>query len=362
MKKTIKLSSPKVSNRSIYEAVKVLKSGKLSQGEKTKKFEIEFSKRVNNANCIAVNSGTSALHVAISSLGLRPGFEALVPSFSFAATANAVVIAGGKPVFIDIDPLTFNMNAEKIEEAITSATKLILPVHLYGLPADMTAINLIAKKHDLYVIEDAAQAHGASIDSVPVGYLGDLACFSFYPTKNMTSCEGGMITAKQSKHENYCRLLINQGMAKKYENEIVGYNLRMSEIHATIGLGQLKKLEVMNERRIKIAAFYINNIERLKMPYVPKGFKHVFHQFTFRLPSEIRSDFQTWMKARGVETGVYYPTPIHKLKSYNFANLDLPETNLAAQEVVSIPIHPNLHFEEYKRVVENINIYVQKEI
>ena len=362
MNKPIKLSSPKISNRSIYETIKVLKSGTLAQGEKTKKFETEFSKKINNLSCVAVNSGTSALHVAISSLGLKPGFEVLVPSFSFAATANSVMIAGGKPVFVDINPLTFNINVEKIEDAINSSTKVILPVHLYGLPADMLSINVIAKKHNLYVIEDAAQAHGASINSTPVGCFGDLACFSFYPTKNMTSCEGGMIAAKQTQHEDYCRLLINQGMAKKYENEIVGFNLRMTEVHATIGLGQLKKLDFMNMKRLEIANYYNSNIEKLQLPFVPKGFKHVYHQFTFRLPAEVRSNFQAWMKTRGIETGVYYPTPIHRLRSFNFADLDLPETNLAAQEVVSIPIHPNLHLAEYRRVAECINIYTEKEM
>jgi perosamine synthetase len=232
------------------EAVdRVLQSGMLAQGPEVAAFETEFSAIVGNRHCVAVNSGTSGLHMALEAIGMDTGDEVIVPSFTFAATANSVALTGATPVFVDIDPKTFNIDPKAIEAAITPRTKAIQPVHLYGQPASMKEIMDIAKRHNLLVVEDAAQAHMASFDGVPVGAIGDAGIFSFYPTKNMTSGEGGMITTASDEIARQSRLLRNQGMEKRYENEIVGFNTRMTDIHAAIGRVQLRKLAKWTKQR-----------------------------------------------------------------------------------------------------------------
>ena len=221
---------------------RVLKSGSLAQGPEVAAFESEFSAHVDNRLCVALNSGTSALHLAFIAAGITPGDEVIVPSFSFAATANSVALAGATPVFADIENNHFNLDPNKIEDVITSKTRAIMPVHLYGHPADMISINRIANKHGLLVLEDAAQAHKASINGIPVGAWGVAASFSFYPTKNMTSGEGGMVSTSSPQIARKIKLLRNQGMEIRYQNEAIGFNTRMTDIHAAIGREQLKKL------------------------------------------------------------------------------------------------------------------------
>jgi perosamine synthetase len=337
------------------EAVdRVLQSGMLAQGPEVAAFETEFSAIVGNRHCVAVNSGTSGLHMALEAIGMDTGDEVIVPSFTFAATANSVALTGATPVFVDIDPKTFNIDPKAIEAAITPRTKAIQPVHLYGQPASMKEIMDIAKRHNLLVVEDAAQAHMASFDGVPVGAIGDAGIFSFYPTKNMTSGEGGMITTASDEIARQSRLLRNQGMEKRYENEIVGFNTRMTDIHAAIGRVQLRKLAKWTKQRQDNAKFLDENLKGVVIPYVAPGAVHVYHQYTIRIVGHNRDAFGAEMTKQGVGNGVYYPIPVHRLPSFGLT-FDLPNTTSAADEVLSIPVHPALSQVDLETIVLVIN-------
>ena len=337
---------------------KVLKSGALAQGPMVAKFEKDFSKFVGDRECVAVNSGTSALHLALLSLGVGPGDEVIVPSFTFAATANSVALTGAKPVFVDIDPNTYNIDPSSVESAITKKTKAIQVVHLYGLPAEMERILEIAKKHDLLVVEDAAQAHLAEISGQRVGTFGDAAAFSFYPTKNMTSGEGGMIVFKDSDSARTSRLLRNQGMEKRYQNELIGFNLRMTDIHAAIGIEQLKKIEKRTEVRIKNASFMNSRLLSSLTPFTPEGSKHVFHQYTVRLKSN-RDLISTELSELGIGNSVYYPTQVHKLPSFQ-SGLSLVQTQLATEQVLSLPVHPSLSKRDLLKITDGLLSLTEK--
>ena len=351
--KEIPIAKPRINWREQLAVMRVLRSGSLAQGPEVKLFEEEFSKIVGDRECVAVNSGTSALHVSLLALGIGSGDEVILPSFTFAATANVVALAGATPVFVDIDPKTFCINADLIQSAISKKTKAIIVVHLYGLAADMTKILEIAKINSLLVVEDAAQAHLASIDNKNVGTFGDAAAFSFYPTKNMTSGEGGMVVLKNSKDARICRLLRNQGMESKYQNEVIGFNLRMTDIHAAIGRCQLRKLSEATEKRIKNAQYLSQKLNSEFIPYVPTGFKHVFHQYTVRVKDN-RNDFSVALQNMGIGNGVYYPTQVHKLPSFDL-DLILRETELATREVLSLPVHPSLTKRQLIRISDSFN-------
>ena len=351
--KEIPLAKPQINWREQLAVMRVLKSGSLAQGPEVKLFEEEFSKIVGDRECVAVNSGTSALHVSLLALGIGSGDEVILPSFTFAATANVVALVGATPVFVDIDPKTFCIDADLIQSAISKKTKAIIVVHLYGLAADMTKILEIAQINSLLVVEDAAQAHLASIDNKNVGTFGDAAAFSFYPTKNMTSGEGGMVVLKNSKDARICRLLRNQGMESKYQNEVIGFNLRMTDIHAAIGRCQLRKLSEATEKRIKNAQYLSQKLNSEFIPYVPTGFKHVFHQYTVRI-KDSRNDFSVALQNLGIGNSVYYPTQVHKLPSFNL-DLILRETELATNEVLSLPVHPSLTKRQLIRVCDTFN-------
>ena len=351
--KEIPIAKPQINWREQLAVMRVLKSGSLTQGPEVKLFEEEFSIIVGDRDCVAVNSGTSALHVSLLALGIGSGDEVILPSFTFAATANVVALTGATPVFVDIDPKTFCIDADLIQSAISKKTKAIIVVHLYGLAADMTKILEIAKINSLLVVEDAAQAHLASIDNKNVGTFGDAAAFSFYPTKNMTSGEGGMVVLKNSKDARICRLLRNQGMESKYQNEVIGFNLRMTDIHAAIGRCQLRKLSEATEKRIKNAQYLSQKLNSEFIPYVPTGFKHVFHQYTVRI-KDSRNDFSVALQNLGIGNSVYYPTQVHKLPSFNL-DLILRETELATNEVLSLPVHPSLTKRQLIRVCDTFN-------
>jgi len=356
--KLIPLALPQIDRSERRAVSKVLKSGTLAQGPEVKNFEIEFSKIVGDRECIAVNSGTSALHLSLISLGIGPGDEVIVPSFTFAATANVVALVGATPVFVDIDAKTYCIDPELIKLAITKKTKAIIVVHLYGLPADMPSIKKIAKDNSLLIVEDAAQAHLANIDSVNVGSFGDVAAFSFYPTKNMTSGEGGMIVVSNLAQARLCRLLRNQGMEKRYKNEMPEYNLRMTDIHAAIGRSQLRKLNEMTESRTINADYLSKNLNNPKVPYVPPKFRHVYHQYTVRI-TQNRENFSNELSQAGIGNDIYYPTPVHKLPSFN-KDLNLIETELAAKEVLSLPVHPGLSKKDLRKIVSVFNSTTEK--
>ncbi|MBB5632651.1 dTDP-4-amino-4,6-dideoxygalactose transaminase [Cryobacterium mesophilum] len=333
---------------------RVMRSGMLAQGPEVAAFEQEFSALVDGRHCIAVNSGTSALHMSMLAVGIGAGDEVIVPSFSFAATANAVQLAGATAVFADIETDYFSLDPAAVEAAITPRTKAIMPVHLYGHPADLVALEEIAKRHGLLLIEDAAQAHAAAVNGKPVGTWSDAASFSFYPTKNMTSGEGGMVTTASDEVARQMRLLRNQGMEKRYANEIFGFNTRMTDIHAAIGRVQLTKLAGWTAKRQANAAFLSESIEGAITPPIAPWATHVFHQYTIRVVDHDRDRFAEELAARGVGSGVYYPTPIHRLPSFGL-DLELPGTELAASQVLSLPIYPTLSDAELETIASAVN-------
>lgn len=332
----------------------VLASGGLAQGPQVAAFEAEFAALVDGAHCVAVNSGTSALHLALVALGIGPGDEVIVPSFTFAATANSVSLAGATPVFADIDPRTFCLDPDSAEAAITGRTRAIMPVHLYGQPADMDRILQLARARDLLVLEDAAQAHAAHWHGRPVGALGDAGAFSFYPTKNMTSGEGGMVTTGSAQVARTVQLLRNQGMEQRYHNELVGFNTRMSDIHAAIGRVQLGRLDEWTRQRQRNARFLTDHLRGVVTPYVDERAEHVYHQYTIRVPDSERDQFVAELAQRGVGSGVYYPVPVHALPSFGLT-LDLPATASAAAQVISLPVHPSLTQPDLETIVAAVN-------
>ncbi|MEV1145859.1 DegT/DnrJ/EryC1/StrS family aminotransferase [Micromonospora sp. NPDC049799] len=351
---------PVIGEAEIEAAVRVLRSGKVVQGPEVAAFEEEFGELVAGRHCVAVNSGTSALQLTLMALGFGPGDEIVVPSFSFAASANAVRLVGAEPVFVDIEPDSFCVDPAAVEAAIGPRTVAIMPVHLYGHPAAMDKIMEIAARRGLAVVEDAAQAHGAALNGQPVGAFGTAGCFSFYPTKNMHSLEGGMVTTADPELARTLRLLRNQGMEQRYANEIVGANMRMTDVAAAIGRVQLRQLADWTEQRRANAKFLDSKITGLVTPPVADNARHVYHQYTVRVRGD-RDAAQARLTELGIGNAVYYPTPIHRLKPYLTEDgkpgpWDLPETERAAAEVVSLPVHPSLSEADLERIAEGANL------
>ncbi len=326
----------------------------IAQGPEVSAFETEFADLVAGAECVAVNSGTSALHMGLIAAGVQAGDEVIVPSFTFAATGNSVALAGATPVFADIEPDYFCLDPGAVEAAITERTVGIMPVHLYGHPANMTELRRIADARGLAIYEDAAQAHGAELDGKRVGSFGTFGAFSLYPTKNMTSGEGGMVTTGDPQLARMVRLLRNQGMEKRYENEVVGFNTRMTDVHAAIGRAQLRKLADWTAKRQANAKFLDENLRGVVVPPVADNATHVYHQYTIRLVGGQRDEFVRQLADKGVGSGVYYPIPTHQLPSFEI-DVDLPETARAAAEVVSLPVHPSLTQSDLEKIVESVN-------
>jgi len=333
---------------------RVIASGMVAQGPEVAAFEQEFADQVvGGRRCVAVNSGTSGQHLGLLAAGVSAGDEVIVPSFTFAATANTVALTGATPVFVDIEPDYFCLDPRAVEAAITERTRGIMPVHLYGHPANMTALADIAGKHGLEIYEDAAQAHAATWQGQPVGTFGIFAMFSLYPTKNMTSIEGGMV-ACDDEIARMVRLLRNQGMEKQYENEVVGLNNRMTDVHAAVGRVQLTKLAGWTETRQRNAAFLDANLANVVVPPVADGATHVYHQYTIRVDGDRDRFRQALADEHGVGSGVYYPIPNHRLPSFR-RELDLPETERAAREVISLPVHPSLSTADLDQIVHAVN-------
>jgi len=337
---------------------RVMRSGMVAQGPEVAAFEQEFSAHfVPGRPSVAVNSGTAGLHLGLLAAGVGPGDEIIVPSFTFAATGNSVALTGATPVFVDIEPETFSLDPAAVAAAITPKTRGILPVHLYGHPARMRELEALATERGVALYEDAAQAHGAALDGRPVGSFGEFAMFSLYPTKNMTSGEGGMVTTATDEIARRVKLLRNQGMERQYENEIVGFNARMTDIHAAIGRVQLTKVDAWTKTRQANAAFLDANLRGVVVPPVADGAVHVYHQYTVRVPED-RDGFVAALKAEhNVGAGVYYPIPNHRLPSLApyAPGLDLPETERAAREVASLPVHPSLSQDDLDRIVNAVD-------
>ena len=353
----IPIAQPLIGEEEERAVLEVLRSGQLAQGPRVRAFEEAFAAYCGVKHAIATSSGTTALHIALLAHGIGPGDEVITTPFTFIATANAVLYVGARPVFVDIEPETFNLNSALVEEAITPRTRAILPVHLFGHPAEMPALLEVAERHGLVVIEDAAQAHGAAIEGRKVGTFAT-GCFSFYPTKNMTTGEGGIITTDDDRIAEQARLLRAHGMRQRYYNEQLGYNFRMTDIHAAIGLAQLKKLEAWNERRIANAAYLTRRLQGLPgivPPSVRPGYRHVFHQYTIRV-LEDRDGLVEQLRARGIGTGIYYPRTLPAQPVYRGLGYDghFPVAEEAARQVLSLPVHPALTPTDLELIVEAV--------
>ncbi|WP_433783387.1 DegT/DnrJ/EryC1/StrS family aminotransferase [Actinomycetospora sp. CA-101289] len=342
---------------------RVLRSGMLAQGPEVAAFEEEFSAHVAGRACVAVNSGTSALLLSLLALGIGPGDEVIVPSFSFAATANAVFLAGAEPVFADIEPEHFCLDPDAVLAAITPRTAAVVPVHLYGHPAAMGRLEGIARGHGLAVVEDAAQAHLATRGGRPVGTFGAAAAFSFYPTKNMTCGEGGMVVCADDATARTVRLLRNQGMERRYANELRGYNMRMTDLHAAIGRVQLRRLPTWTRVRRANAQFLgaalasLDAAGVLSTPRSAPAAAPAWHQYTVRVPR--RDEVAADLADLGVAASVFYPVPIHRLPAYDL-DLDLPRTEAAAREVLSLPVHPALSDADLGRITTGLTAAVTR--
>jgi perosamine synthetase len=330
----------------------VLDSGMLAQGPQVEAFENAFAEYCGVKFAAATSSGTTALHLSLLAHGIGPGDEVITTPFSFVASANVIQFVGATPIFADIDFETFNLDPDQVEAKITPRTKAVIPVDLYGNPADLTRFSELCRKHNLILIEDACQAHGAEIGGRRAGSFGT-GCFSFYPTKNMTSAEGGMVTTDNSDIADRVRVLRNHGMRERYKHESMGYNFRMTDVHAAIGLAQLGKLERFNEARIANAASLTERVQDfVACPTIRPGAKHVFHQYTVRVLND-RDGFREKLLAKGVDSAVHYPSPIHHQEPYResgYGNESYPVAEAASQQVLSLPVYPGLTPEDLSTV------------
>ncbi len=352
----ISIAKPLVGKEEKKAVSEVIDSGMIACGPKTKEFEEEFAKYTGVKYALGTTSGTTALHLGLLTLGIDSGDEVIVPSFSFIASVNSILFCNAKPVFCDVDEKTFNIDPSKIESLITDKTKAIMPVHLYGLAADMKEIQKIADEQDLLVIGDAAQAHGASMDGKMVGSFGDLECFSFYPTKNMTTGEGGMITTNNDELFEKAVSIRNHGREKTqwgYEHCRIGYNYRMTDISSAIGIEQLKKLPGFLDKRRENARFYDENLD-CETPFVPEGAEHAYHQYTIKCKK--RDSLLEELKKNDIGFGIYYPKPLHNYSHLEkYGHDDLKVSEKLSKISVSLPVHPALKKEELKKVSDVIN-------
>ncbi len=352
----IPIAKPLMGDEEKEAIIAVLESGMLAQGPKIEEFERAFAAMCGVRHAVATSSGTAALHLALLAYSIGPGDEVITSPFTFIASANSILFVGAKPVFVDIDESSYNIDPSLIEASITPRTKALMPVHLFGNPCDMEAIMAIAARHGLVVIEDAAQAHGASINGKKVGSFGT-GCFSFYPTKNMTTAEGGMVTSDDDQVAERVRLLRNHGMERRYYHDFLGYNFRMTDLQAALGLAQLAKLKVFNETRIANARYLTEHLRDVIIsPQVKDGCRHVFHQYTIRVKGD-RDRIVEQLTERGIGTGIYYPLPVHKQPIYQELGYTdcLPVAEAMSREVLSLPVHPALTREDLDRIVQAVN-------
>lgn len=334
----------------------VLDSGLLVQGAKVAELEQAFQQLVGAKHAIAVSSGTTGLHSALLAHGIGPGDEVITSSFTFIASANSILYVGARPVFADVDERTFNLDPAAVEAAITPRTRALMPVHLYGQPCDMAALLAIAQRHDLAVIEDAAQAIGATFGGKQVGSFGT-GVFSLYATKNVMSAEGGVITTNDDNVATQLRLLRNHGMTERYHHTMLGYNFRMTDVHAAIGVAQMRKLEQFTRQRRRNANTLGSRLSRVVAPEVAPGCDHVWHQYTVRVENGARDASVEQLRAAGIGTGIFYPIPAHKQPHVRLAAGDfrLPVTERLAEEVISLPVHPGLSEEDLDVIVNEVN-------
>lgn len=359
----IRIAHPEIGEEEINAVNEVMKSGVLAQGSKVAELEANFAKFCGTKHAIAVNSGTAAIHAALYAAGVREGDEVITVPFSFIATINPILMVGATPVLVDIDADTFCMDVRQLEGAITAKTKAIMPVHLYGQPANMDEINEIAKKHDLKVIEDACQAVAAEYKGDRTGGLGDLGCFSLYATKNIMCGEGGVVTTNSDEYATAIRSFRQHGMSGPYMYEELGYNYRLTDIQASIAVEQLKKANRFTESRQHNARKIsegIAEVKGLELPTAREDGTHVFHQYTVRVTESFplsRDEFVSELHERGVGAGVYYPLALHAyphIAKLGYSIGDFPVSEKAASEVVSLPVHPALTEDELTIIIDTV--------
>jgi perosamine synthetase len=354
----IPISKPFIGEDEKKAVLEVLESGMLVQGPRAARLEEKFAAICHTKYAIATSSGTTALHVALLTHEIGPGDEVITTPFTFLASVNAILYVGARPVFVDVEEDTFNINPSLIEASITTKTKAILPVHLYGYPCNMEEITRIAEKYGLVIIEDACQAVGAKFLDQPVGSFGT-GCFSLYATKNIMAVEGGMITTNEEFLAQRCRMIRNHGMQRRYFHDMLGYNFRISDLHAAIGLVQIDRLQYFNEARARNASFFDSHLRSVKTPQVRPGYEHVWHQYTIRVDGgRDRDAAVNKLNEGGIGTGIFYPVPAYRqahLVADGYENLYLPVTESLVKEVISLPVHPQLVEADLQRIIEGFN-------
>jgi len=358
----IPVGKPCLAGEEEQAVTRVLWSGTLAQGPETSAFEEEFARYCGTAHAVATSSGTAALHATLRALGIGEGHEVIVPSFTFFATASSVCMCGARPRFGDIDPDTFNLSTESVQDLLSPRTRAVIGVHLFGQPCDAGPLREICSDWGIPFIEDAAQAHGAEYHGKKVGGLGAAGCFSFYPTKNMTTGEGGMVTTDDATLARNIQVIANHGQEEKYVHACIGYNYRMTDIAAAIGREQLKKLGMFNRRRQETAGYYDSHLrgDGLVRPFTGPGVTHVYHQYVVRVTDEFRltrDELGRYLGDRGIGTAVHYPVPLHRQPAFAALARDsrCPVAEECARTVLSLPVHPGVTGAERDYICKTIS-------
>lgn len=347
----IPIASPQLGSEERAAVDRVLQSGIIAQGPEVAKFEDEFAKMCGVKYAVATSNGTTAGHLVMIASGIGPGDEVITTPFTFFATASVIIMAGAKPVFVDVEEDGFCLNPNQVESAITEKTKAIQPVHLYGELADMPSLLEISKKNNLVLIEDSAQAHSADSWDGKAGSFGNAGWFSFYPTKNMTTSEGGIITTNSEEFSSHCKVLRAHGMTAQYQHSEFGYNYRMTDISAAIGRVQLTKLDKFNSRRREIANKYNTSFSKyVKVPENRRG--HVFHQYTILCNQ--RDELKEHLSQKGVGSGIYYPTLLYNYAPMSEFEADCPNAKRLTELSLSLPVHPGLSDSDVSKVIDSV--------
>ncbi len=366
----IRIAQPVITEDEVHRVISVLESGMLAHGPLVEEFEKRFAEYIGVKHALTIANGTLALIAALKAAGIGPGDEVIVPCFTFIATATAVLAVGAKPVFADIELETYNIDPRSVEEVITRRTRAIIAVHLFGHMANMRRLKRLAEEENLLLVEDAAQAHGASLDGVKAGAWGDVAAFSFYATKNMTMGEGGAVTTNDDGIAWRVAMLRNHGQGSKYLHVTFGVNLRITSLQAAIGLSQLARLDEMNKRRRENAKLLTQSLQDtgLILPVEKPGYYHVFHQYVVRVDPERlginRDVLAERLRARGIETAVHYPRalpdqPLFRSLGYPPARTICPNAARAAEQVLSLPVHPLLSRDDIQYIVESVKAVLE---
>ncbi|OPX72381.1 MAG: Aspartate aminotransferase [Methanoregulaceae archaeon PtaB.Bin108] len=357
----IPIAKPSLDEEEVDAVSRVIRSGMLAKGPRVEEFERGFSVYCGTKHGVAMNSGTAALHAALLALGIGPGDEVIVPAFTFFATASSVCMCGATPVFADVDPDTFNISVDKVAEAVNQRTKAVIGVHLFGQPFDVQPILEICDERGIPLLEDAAQAHGAEYHGKKTGSMGMAGCFSFYPTKNMTTGEGGMVTTSDMALSSRMRQIIDHGQEKKYFHTRIGYNYRMTDMAAALGLVQLKKLDRMNRRRREIASHYDSHIRGrgIERPVATSDITHVYHQYVVKVTGECpisRDQLAAYLLKKGIGTAVHYPLTVHRQPVFSGSKSCVcPVSEELSRTVLSLPVHPGVTDQECKYICEVLN-------